>query len=274
MPWPGLRVVELVTIVYFGGFACAAVLARVPWRARLLTWAHALAVTGTVWWMAQSSAAPAVQIARDWAPGLFLLLGYWLPRGFVRGPHLAFERRLVQWDERLFASRAGAALYRLPRVLQECLELSYLLVYPMVPAGFALLVLGGHRADADRFWTSVLLAEFACYALLPVLPARPPRALDPGAAVPTGRSRIRAAAVWFMDVASNGWNTFPSGHVAGCLTVAFAVMGVQPLGGSLLLALALSITVATVAGRYHFAADAVAGVALAVAVTALAAVLF
>jgi hypothetical protein len=254
---------EIVTLAYFAGFAVAAVRASVSWRTRLATWAQGLGVAAAIWWMA-SSDARWVQVVRDWAPGAFLVLGYWLPRGFVREPHRAFEAWLARWDARLFATPTGAHLRRMPQWLQEYFELSYLLVYPLVPAGFGILVMAGHRAEADRFWTTVLVAEFLCYALLPLLPTRPPRALEAADVVPTSRSRVRRAALWFMDTASNGWNTFPSGHVAGSLAVAFVVGQVLPAAGAVLLVLALSITAATVTGRYHFAADAAAGVLVAV----------
>jgi hypothetical protein len=254
---------EIVTLAYFAGFGVAAAWLPVSWRTRVGTWAQGLAVATAIWWMA-SSDARWVQVARDWAPGAFLVLGYWLPRGFVREPHRAFEAWLARWDARLFATPTGAHLRRMPQWLQEYFELSYLLVYPLVPAGFGILVMAGHRAEADRFWTTVLVAEFLCYALLPLLPTRPPRALEAADVVPTSRSRVRRAALWFMDTASNGWNTFPSGHVAGSLAVAFVVGQVLPAAGAVLLVLALSITAATVTGRYHFAADAAAGVLVAV----------
>jgi hypothetical protein len=263
---PSLRVVELVALAYFASFAVAALMVPLPRGARVRTWAQLVAIAAAVWLMARPAAPSVVQVARDWAPGLLLVLGYWLPRDFVRGPHVALERWLVDGDAWFFRTRAGATLRRLPRGLQEYLELTYLLVYPMVPAGFAALVAAGRASEADRFWTMVLLAEFACYALLPLLPTRPPRVLEPHEAVPTRASRVRVASLWFMNTASNGWNTFPSGHVAGCLAVAFAVIPVLPAVGATLLLLALSITVATVAGRYHFAADAGAGALVAVAV--------
>jgi membrane-associated phospholipid phosphatase len=57
-------------------------------------------------------------------------------------------------------------------------------------------------------------------------------------------------------------NTFPSGHVAGSLAVALAVMRAMPGLGLLLLFLAGSIAAACVIGRYHYIVDVVAGVLL------------
>jgi membrane-associated phospholipid phosphatase len=64
-------------------------------------------------------------------------------------------------------------------------------------------------------------------------------------------------------------NTFPSGHAAGSLAVALAVIGVMPGIGLLFLVLAASIAVACVAGRYHYTVDVAAGIALALAIWAV-----
>jgi membrane-associated phospholipid phosphatase len=55
----------------------------------------------------------------------------------------------------------------------------------------------------------------------------------------------------FVRRATIGANTFPSGHTAGSLAVALAVIGTLPWIGGVLLALALTIALACVVGRYH-----------------------
>jgi membrane-associated phospholipid phosphatase len=61
-------------------------------------------------------------------------------------------------------------------------------------------------------------------------------------------------------------NTFPSGHAAGSLAVALAVIGTLPSAGAVLIVLAAAICVACVVGRYHYVIDVVAGAAVALAV--------
>ena len=58
---------------------------------------------------------------------------------------------------------------------------------------------------------------------------------------------------------SIGVNTFPSGHVAGALATAIAVGEVSPELTLWFLTAAALITLASVLGRYHYAADAAAG---------------
>ena len=57
-------------------------------------------------------------------------------------------------------------------------------------------------------------------------------------------------------------NTIPGAHTAGSLAIALVVTDVQPLAGAVCLVIALSITVASVVGRYHYAADAGLGLVL------------
>jgi membrane-associated phospholipid phosphatase len=76
-------------------------------------------------------------------------------------------------------------------------------------------------------------------------------------------SFARTLNAWVLANASNQWNTFPSGHVAGAMACGLALVPDVPLAGAVVLSLAMLIGVASVAGRYHYAADAVAGVLVA-----------
>jgi membrane-associated phospholipid phosphatase len=204
-------------------------------------------------------------------PLAFLLIGYWLPALLVREPDLRFEQRLLNFDCRLFGA-GGLEQFerRAPRLLIEYLELAYLLCYAVVPAGFACLLLAGHDPDAiDRFWSIVLLASFVCYGFLPWMPTRAPRAIEPRGAM---RSTIRELNLAVLNRASVQWNTFPSGHTAASLATAFAVGIYMPLAGVVLGVIALSIAAGSVAGRYHYAADAIAGAVAAIVAFAIVAV--
>lgn len=197
-------------------------------------------------------------------PLIYLLVGYWLPALLVRSPNLRFERRLLDVDHTLFGIDGLACFERrAPRVVREYLELSYLLCYAVVPAGYAILEASGHDVETiDRFWSCVLLASFICYGLLPWLPTRAPRAIE--STRDTARSSIRRLNLLVLNRASVQWNTFPSGHTAASLATALAVGAYVPAAGIVLGLVALSIAVASVAGRYHYAADAIGGAAAAV----------
>jgi len=61
-----------------------------------------------------------------------------------------------------------------------------------------------------------------------------------------------------------GGNTFPSGHVTSAVAIALVILALDLVAGMVFLWVAASITVATVVLRYHYAADALLGIALAV----------
>jgi membrane-associated phospholipid phosphatase len=196
-------------------------------------------------------------------PLVYLLVGYWLPALLVCDPNRRLERWLLELDNRLFGT-GGLERFekRAPRVLVEYLELAYLLCYAVVPAGFAWLVLAGFADQADRFWSIVLLAAFLCYGLLPWLPTRAPRALERDRGV--WRSAVRRLNLAVLGRASVQWNTFPSGHTAASLATALALGSVVPVAGVVFGIVAVSIAAGSVAGRYHYAADAIAGALVAI----------
>ena len=197
-------------------------------------------------------------------PLVYLLAGYWLPALLVSEPNVRFEQSLLSLDRRVFRPEGLVRFeQRAPRALVEYLELSYLLCYAVVPAGYACLLIGGYDDGViDRFWSIVLLAAFMCYGLLPWLPTRAPRAIEPERG--GMRSSIRNWNLAVLNRASVQWNTFPSGHTAASLATALAVGNYSPLAGIILGLVALSIAAGSVVGRYHYAADALAGAAVAV----------
>jgi membrane-associated phospholipid phosphatase len=89
------------------------------------------------------------------------------------------------------------------------------------------------------------------------MPTRAPRAIEPSRSAT--RSTIRQLNLAVLNRASVQWNTFPSGHTAASLATAFAVGLYMPLAGVVLGVIALSIAAGSVVGRYHYAADAIAG---------------
>jgi len=203
-------------------------------------------------------------------PALVLLLGYWLSGLLFAGPDLRIENWLRAVDE-VVLTRSGVLprFQRAPRAVSEYFELSYLLVYLVVPAGAATLALAGHASQVGRFWAIVLVAEFACYGMLPWIPTRPPRVLEPPAHPSASLPLIRRLNLAIADRASIQANTVPSGHAAGALATALSVGSTMPVAGAVFLVLAASIAVATVLGRYHYVVDSVLGVLVAIVAWAL-----
>ena len=241
--------VEIVAAAYFAYLAGIAIMRRKARPAVL-----ALVTLGSVLFVGMQHIMPLV----------YLLVGYWLPALLVRAPHLRFERRLLDVDHTLFGIDGLTRFERrAPRVVLEYLELAYLLCYAVVPAGYVVLAASGQDGVAiDRFWSCVLLAAFICYGLLPWLPTRAPRAVEPQPEA--ARASIRRLNLAVLNRASVQWNTFPSGHTAASLATALAVGAYMPAAGVVLGFVAVSIAAGSVVGRYHYAADAIAGAAAAV----------
>jgi membrane-associated phospholipid phosphatase len=227
---------------------------------------------------------------RDWLPTLLMLLAYRESGLFIKAdPGHRLDHLLIMWDRTMLHSRwVEGALYTCAPWLQHYLEMCYLLCYPLVPLGFAALYITRPSIAArrqpramgavanpqheavhasvmfDKYWTTVLLAALFCYAIYPFFPLTPPRMLFndvPGPPVPP---LLRHMNLWLLDRFSVQACLFPSAHAAAVTATALAVRAYMPRLGILFCIAALSVAAATVYGRYHYMADAVAGVLVGV----------
>ena len=95
-----------------------------------------------------------------------------------------------------------------------------------------------------------------------------------GRAAAGARDRtVHRAALLFVRHGTIGANTFPSGHTAVSFAIAIALLPVLPAASAVAFVLAATIAVACVVGRYHYAVDVLTGMALALVVCGVAAVL-
>ena len=254
---------QAVALAYVSYLAVVSFTRREFARAR-----PALLVAAAVVWTVYAifGRAPLSPVLEIVVPSLVLLGGYWLSGLLFVQPNVRLERWLLSVDDRLL-TRSGvlAWLHRSPRLVNEYFELSYLLVYVAVPAGATALVVSGQRSDVDRFWTIVLLAEFVCYGMLPWIQTRPPRAIETSNGV-VHSGVVRRLNLGLVNRASIQVNTLPSGHAAGAVATALAVSTSLPYAGIAFLFMALSISIATVLGRYHYVVDTVLGVLVAIVV--------
>ena len=260
-PWVALGYVSYLAVVSItrGEFAYRRL--RL-WLAVALGWA----VLAPAAILGQSGTAMSVWLEVA-LPALVLLGGYWLSGMLYVHPDLRIERWLLAVDNMLLM-RSGALAWfrRSPRLVSDYFELSYLLVYLLVPAGATTLALAGHGDQVGRFWTVVLLAEFACYGMLPWIQTRPPRVLESIPGHVSHATSMRRFNLGIVDRVSIQANTVPSGHAAGAVATALAVGSTMPMAGAVFLVLAAGIAVSTVLGRYHYVVDSVLGVLVAVAV--------
>jgi membrane-associated phospholipid phosphatase len=249
--WP------LASIVFFGYLAITADLRRgVSAARRQRVWAGSafgLAMSIASWRIAPDAPANMVFL-----PVAALLTGYWTSGLLFVAPQPAAERALLALDRRLRIDRIAAAT---PRLVAEMLEFAYSGVYGFVLIAFA-LALRAQTAPA-RFWTVVLVTDYVCFGVLPWIQTRPPRAVTGD---PSWRASWRTINRRLLDASSVQANTFPSGHAAEALAAALLAAGAAPPVVALMFAGAAAVSAGAVFGRYHYAADALAGWAVALSV--------
>jgi membrane-associated phospholipid phosphatase len=253
-----VRVSEWIALVYFLYIASAAVVQRGSIAKRLRIVLIAIACAAIV---RLCAAAPTP--IRDWLPAAYVLAGYYVTGWLFVAPAEHLESWLIGWDRRLLGD-PSTRFARWPRAVVSVLEIVYMGCFLMVPGGFALLAAAGHAAVADRYWTIVVAAEFGAFAPLSVFQTRPPWIVERKPVLTDPMLHEFASHV--VQTVTIRVNTFPSGHAAGSLAVALAVLPVMPLAGALLLALAASIGAACFICRYHYVVDVVAGALVAIIV--------
>jgi membrane-associated phospholipid phosphatase len=257
-----VRFSEGLAAGYFVLMAVAAWVRPLPASRRAQATIVGVVMSAAIWRL-PVAVSPA---ARDWAPAIEILVGYWVSGRFFVGSSTAFEGWLMGWDRRLLGDPA-TRFATWPRLLLAYLEVVYLGCFLLIPAGFAALVWAGRGAMADHYWTMVIAAEFGAFAPLALIQTRPPWALErPSAQRERAIHQLASGLVSTFTIRAN---TFPSGHVAGSLAVAMAVGLAMPWAGAIFLAFAASISVACVVGRYHYTVDVIAGAALALAIWGL-----
>jgi len=189
--------------------------------------------------------------------------------------------------------------------LQRYLELAYLFCYPSVPLALGSLYLARrfavtavsarpdvtgdrrhesvavgaasehlpdtalierrYRLAINHFWTAALMAAFTCFLLFPFFPLTPPRELFHDLPGPRVAPLLRGLNHWILGRYAVGASLFPSAHVATVTAAALAIRTYLPRVGMAFVILAGSIALATVYGRYHYAADALAGILVGLA---------
>jgi membrane-associated phospholipid phosphatase len=209
-----------------------------------------------------------LSILRDWYPAPLMLLAY-REMGWFAPARRSYELEnvWVAWDKALLNNWGlKPAIEWLGPLLPSLLEISYSLVYTIPFFALAMLYIYGRRSQADRFLVIFLLGILTAYALFPCFPSEPPRTVFPGEDYPSADTVFRRFNWWLLGGYGIHTSVFPSAHVAGAFSAAFAMLRLlreRKWVGRLLLVLAVLIATATVYGRYHYAADAVAGLGIA-----------
>jgi membrane-associated phospholipid phosphatase len=255
-----MRSAEWVAVIYCAVLAASAAAQATLPAARRIAIVSGAAIVSALAILVANADAPAI---RSWAPIAYIGAGYFLSGLFFVAPSERFERWLRRWDDRLLGDPTTRFAHW-PGFVLAYLESVYVVCFLVLPAGYAVLVWTGRAGDANRYWTLVEAAELGSFVSLAFVQARPPWLVERPAVLPA----THGLGSFWVRTFTIQVNTFPSGHVAGSLAVALGLLGTSPLTFGIFLVIAVSIAVACIVGRYHYLADILAGIVLALAIWA------
>jgi membrane-associated phospholipid phosphatase len=177
-------------------------------------------------------------------------------------------KTIPAWESALFGGQPSLYLSeRLAFVpLSEYLHFCYLAYVIVIPSVAAYWYVSGRRqafGELLLLLSAVLLGSYLFFILLPV---DSPYYLSPRLGPPLSGH-------FFFDlvhqVSARGGargGAFPSAHVSGSVVVSLVAWRHQRRLAYLLVAITVSVMVATVYGRFHYVLDTLAGAGLAIAV--------
>jgi membrane-associated phospholipid phosphatase len=202
---------------------------------------------------------------RDWVPMGLTLLAFREMELFVPTTYNThYENAWIRWDE-IALNEWGLkrAIEFLGPVIPTYLELCYLLVYGLGTFCVVVIWMKTQRRGIDRFYVVLSAGTLLSYALFPYFPSRPPRLVFPEVGFPVAHSVFRTVNLFLLRNGSIHTGVFPSAHVSSAISAAWALFLVLPrkhrgIAWGVLL-YAISVAIATIYGRYHYAVDAVAG---------------
>jgi len=231
-------------------------------------------IIGAVAWLEPRIPGYAISWLRDWLPIAILLVAFRELDWFTPANYpFRFEPGWLASDRWLLSEQhLRAAIESTGFLLPAYLELCYLLVYGVGVFGVATLWLSDHRERVNNFLLIYLSGTLLTYALIPWFPSLPPRFFAPQMDVPHVTTVLRDLNLWLLGLGTIHAGVFPSAHVASAFSAAWGLLLTLPERlryGRGMLIFAVSVSIATVYGRYHYAADAVAGFAVSLAALAV-----
>ena len=133
------------------------------------------------------------------------------------------------------------------------------------PFSLAWIAAQNNRRLIDYFWTVYLSGTLTAYALFPYFPSLPPRYAFPLVAPPQVSTWVRSLNLAVLSRATIHTGVFPSAHVSSAFSAAWALYLIFPRRrwpGHIMLIYAISVSLATIYGRYPYVVDGLAGFAV------------
>jgi membrane-associated phospholipid phosphatase len=211
---------------------------------------------------------------RDLAPIFYTLAAYREMDWFTPAVHAhRLERTWIVWDRRLLdGAHLRAAIESTGALLPGFLELCYGLVYAVALVSLIAIFATRCRDRVNLFWLAYLVGTLGAYALFPYFPSEPPRTAFPGVDMPRVTTAIREFNLFIVGGYGIHSSVFPSAHVSSALSAAWGLLAAIPKRrwiGWTMFAYGIVVAIATVYGRYHYAADGLAGIAVSLVALAV-----
>jgi membrane-associated phospholipid phosphatase len=261
---------DIATLLYMAVATVAVVwfARRTPATCALLLGAHALVGILVILAPRARAAGPIGRTIGTWYPMLLLAAFY----GEVGVLNLAagyhYDALIQRLEVAVFGSQVSYEWVRaMPNVvLSWVLHTCYLAYYVILVAAPLGLWLRGRR-DAARFTIFALATTcYCCYVVFLFFPVAGPRYAFAAASNAATEVWPARAARWVLDFGDSWGAAFPSSHVAGAAVATVCALRFwRPLGLALL-PWSIGLVFGVVYGQFHYAVDAVGGLAMAAAV--------
>jgi membrane-associated phospholipid phosphatase len=182
-----------------------------------------------------------------------------------RAVGVSYDARVQAWERALFGTQPALVwmeAWPWP-VLSWALHAGYLSYYAIVAAAPLAQWVSGRREGALRTALATSIAFYVCYAAFLVFPVAGPRYVFPPAANAATAVLPARLAHELLEGAAAWGTAFPSSHVAAAFAASVSAAQGWPALGAVLVPLSVLLALGTVYGRFHYAVDALAGVAVA-----------
>ena len=179
-----------------------------------------------------------------------------------------FDATVQRWDAALFGVQPSLELSALLPWLpfSEVLHLAYFLYYAIIP----IALIGVYKTrgfDAlHRAAFAVSAAFFLCYLIFIFFPVTGPRYEFAAIGGRIGEGTMYQLVHGILETGSSKGTAFPSSHIAASLAAIVAAGREDARWFRLLIVPEVALTLGTVYGRFHYATDALAGIAVALVV--------
>lgn len=210
----------------------------------------------------------------DWYPLLLIPLLYGelepLNRAIYGGRY--FDELIMHWELLLFGGQPSQALAptfnALP--LSETLHAAYLSYYFIIFGPPLILYLMGRREAFRQIVFGVMLAFFLHYIFFIYFPVQGPRYIFPAPDGVVASGFFYQLAHRILEAGSSQGAAFPSSHVGIAFAQATLAVRFLPRLAPALFILATLLALGAIYGGFHYATDAVAGLALGLLAVAIA----